>query len=323
MSLIRVQCTDCGTALQVRAEMAGQQGRCPKCGAMINIPSAATAESATPPSASSPSLVLPPVSATSLPLAQATAPDMIAEVQRRKKSAVMVVFETPADGAYELSKNAAANVRCYRTADMSDGQLMDVLAHLGRMSQGMRNQKGGIGLQPEGAPLAYELKGDRLGMTLAEFRAKHGRKVGSMTLPYCSDACAGQANPNLWSEPWHVAAGLINGRVDLPSENNPPTIAGVRTELFLYHFVDERLFRMTALFDTEAFHLIHNALVQKQGPPTKENKERMEMTWENGVSTIKLTRGTMRPKKASTLFFIHNALQKSAECRAPQRASDL
>lgn len=307
MSLIRVQCTQCGTALQVRNELAGQQGRCPKCGATIEIPTA------------------PPPSPTTTPLllAQATGPDMIGELQRRNRSAVLVVFETPADGSYELSKQAEANVRCYRTTDMSDEQLMAVLAELGHMSQGMQNQKGGIGLQPEGTPQPYELKGDRLGMTLADFRTKYGRKIGGMALPYCSDSCAGQANPNLWSEPWHVAAGLVNGRVDLPSENNPPTIAGVRTELLLYHFVDERLFRMTVLFDTEAFHLIHNALVQKQGPPAKENRERMEMTWDNGVSTIKLTRGTMRPKKASTLIFLHNALQKSAEGRAPQRSSDL
>jgi hypothetical protein len=271
----------------------------------------------------SPPTPVAPAPAPSLPLSQATAPDMLAEIQRRKKSAVMIVFETPADGSYALSRRPEANVRCYRTADMSEAQLMEVVAQVGRMSQGMRNQKGGIGLQPEGLPVAYELKGDRLGLTLAEFKTKYARKLGGITLPYCSDSCAGQANPTLWSEPWHVAAGLITGRVDLPSESNPPTIAGVRTELLLYHFVDEKLFRMTALFDTEAFHLIHNALLQKHGPPVRENRERMEMSWENGVSTIKLTRGTMRPKKASTLIFIHNQLQKSAEGRAPQRASDL
>ena len=342
MTLIRVQCAQCGTALQVRGEMAGQQGRCPKCGATIEIPSAAASAS----SLGSPSMIaaLPavataapssilrstappappaPVTPPTLLLSEATAQDILVEIQRRKKSAVMVVFETPPDGSYAISRQADANVRCYRTAEMSDGQLMEVLGQLSRMSQGVQNQKGGLGLQPEGQPLPYELKGDRLGMSLTEFKEKYGRKLAGMTLPYCSDACPGQANPTLWSEPWHVSAGLINGRVDLPSENNPPTIAGVRTELFLYHFVDQKLFRMTVLFDTEAFHLIHNALVQKQGPPTRENKERMEMTWENGMSTIKLTRGAIRPKKASTLIFIHNQLQKSAEGRAPQRSTDL
>ena len=80
---------------------------------------------------------------------------------------------------------------------------------------------------------------------------------------------------------------------------------------------------MTALFDTEAFHLVHEALIKKQGAPTREIKEPLELVWENGVSTIKLYRGTMRPKRASTLHYSHNQLQKTVEGRAPQRAADL
>jgi hypothetical protein len=254
-------------------------------------------------------------------LGQATAPDMLAEISRRKKSAVMVVFETPRGGSYELSQQPEANVRCYRTADMSDAQLMMVLEQLGRMSQGKRNQKGGVGLQPEALP--YELKGDRLGMTLEEFKTKYARKAGHFTLPYTSESCAGQANASLRSEPWHVGAGLINARVDLPSEGNPPTIAGVKTELVLYHFVDGRLFRIVAYFDTEAFHLIRDALVAKHGAPTTEIKDPMELEWENAASTMTLIRGTMRPKKASLLQLVHLELQQSAEGRMPKRADDV
>jgi hypothetical protein len=256
-------------------------------------------------------------------LEHAQAPDMLAEIRRRKKSAVMVVFETPMDGSYLISRKPEANARVYRTSDMSDAQVMQVLEQLGHMSQGMCNQKGGIGLQPEGAPLAFELKGDRLGMALVAFKEKYARKIGSIVLPYCSDSCAGQSNPTLWTEPWHAAAGLVTGRIDLPSENNPPTVAGVKTDNFLYHFVDGKLFRMTILFDTEAFHLIHEALVKKYGSPQRKNDDRMEMAWDNGVSTIKLVRGMMRPKKLSSLIFIHNQLQKIAEGRTPQRATDL
>jgi hypothetical protein len=248
---------------------------------------------------------------------------MLAEIHRRKKSAVMVVFETPTDGSYQISRKPEANARVYRTPDMSDGQVMQVLEQLGHMSQGMQNQKGGIGLQPEGAPLPFELKGDRLGMTLDEFKTKYARHVGGMQLPYCSDSSPGQPNPTLWCEPWHAAAGLVTGRVDLPSENNPPTIAGVKTDNFIYHFVDGKLFRMTILFDTETFHLVHEAIVKKHGPPQKKFDDRMEMIWDNGVSTIKLVRGAMRPKKSSSLLYIHNQLQKIAEGRTPQRATDL
>jgi hypothetical protein len=248
---------------------------------------------------------------------------MLAEIFRRKKSAVMVVFETPASGSYEISLQPDANVRCYRTEDMSDAQLMQVLEHVGHMSQGRRNQKGGIGLQPDAEVLAFELKGDRLGMTLDDFKAKYARKMGSITLPYTTESCPGQSNAALWSEPWHMAAGLINARVDLPSEGNPPTIAGVKTEQMLYHFVDGRLFRITVLFDTEAFHLIREAIVAKHGAPTTEIKEPMELAWVNAASTIRLVRGMMRPKKASMLLVVHHELQKSAEGRMPKRVDDL
>jgi hypothetical protein len=248
---------------------------------------------------------------------------MLAEIQRRKKSAVLVLFDTPADGSYAISTRTDANVRCSRTAEMTEGQLLEVLAELGKMTPGAANQKGALGLQPEGQPLPYELKGDRLGMTLEEFKAKHSRRVGVVPMPYCADSSPGQGNPALWSEPWHVAAGLVNARIDLPSENNPPTIAGVRTELLLYHFVDGKLYRMTALFDTELFHLIHDAAVQKYGPPTRENKERCELAWDNGVSSIKLTRGSIRPKKSSSLLVVHHELQKSSEGRQPARSADL
>jgi hypothetical protein len=306
MALIRVDCAACGASLQVRAELGGQQGRCPKCGAAIAIPAAIT-EAA-------------PVG---LSLAQATAPDFMLEMARRKRSAVLVVFETPPDRSYELSRQAAANVRCYRTADMTDAQLMQVLEQVGHMSKGQRNQKGGIGLQPDGQPLPFELKGDRLGTTLDEFKAKYTRQIGSIKLPYCSDSCPGQVNQELRSEPWHTGAGIVHGRVDLPSESNPPTLAGVRTELLLYQFVEGKLFRITAVFDTEQFHLIHDALVRKQGPPTREVKEPQELVWDNGVSMIKLFRGTMRPKRSSTVHYVHTQLYKIVETRTPKRSDDL
>jgi hypothetical protein len=179
-----------------------------------------------------------------MPLSQAMAPDMLADIHRRQKSALMVVFETPTDDSYQISRKPEANARVYRTPEMSDAQVMEVLEQLGHMSQGMRNQEGGIGLQPGGARLPFELKGDRLGITLAEFKAKYARQLGGVQLPYCSDSCPGQANPTLWCEPWHAAAGLVNGRIDLPSENNPPTIANVKTETFFYHFVDGKHFRI-------------------------------------------------------------------------------
>jgi hypothetical protein len=362
MSLIRLECDSCRTFLQVRAELAGQQGRCPKCGATVTIPAASVAAASPAIGPAAPILPLPASQALgssmpapqaiSLParatpairspspavsqvpsleggapsaspsLSQATAPDMLAEIARRKKSAVLVVFETPDDASYQISRRPEANVRCYRTADMSDVQVMQVLGELGQMTQGQRNAKGGLGLRPD-AEAPFELKGDRLGMTLVEFKQKYARTVGGVKMPYTSDSFPGQANPSLWSEPWHAAAGIVHARVELPSEGNSPTIAGVKTDLFLYQFVDGKLYRITVLFDTEAFHLVREAMVQKHGPPTQEFKERVELAWENSVSTIRVVRGTMRPKKSSSLLLIHRQLQGLAEGRTPQRDEDL
>jgi hypothetical protein len=115
----------------------------------------------------------------------------------------------------------------------------------------------------------------------------------------------------------------VHARVELPSENNSPTLAGVKTEMFLYHFVDGLLFRITVLFDTEAFHLVRDAMVEKYGPPTSEIKDPMELAWENAPSSLRLVRGTMRPKRWSTVLAVHNELQLMADERLPDRGSDL
>jgi hypothetical protein len=326
MTLLRIECGGCGAALQVRPELAGQQGRCPKCGGVVVIPPPAPAAPPVPPPpiaavAASPEDTV--ISRGAMPLTQAQAADVMAEFARRGKSAVLVVFETPADGAYDLNSQADANVRCFRTPDMNESQVMQVLGELGLMSQGQGGAKGGVGLAPAAAALPYELKGDRLGSSLADFKTKYARTIGGMKLPYTSESSPGQANPTLWSEPWHAAAGIVHARVELPSENQSPTLAGVKTELFLYHFVDGLLFRITVLFDTEAFHIVREALTQKLGPPTSEVKDPMEVAWENAPSTIRLVRGTMRPKKWSTLVLVHHELQLLADERLPDRGSDL
>ena len=316
MSMLQIQCAACQSVLQVRADLAGRQGKCPKCGAAVLIPAAGA----------SPAPAAPPSSmnqAGALPLGRATAPDMLAEVARRKKSAVMVVFETPADGDYDIGRNPAANVRCYGSPDMTEAQMMVVLRDVGRMTQGLRNAKGGVQLQGEGGPQPFELKGDRLGTTLDEFKAKYARRVGSFQLPFCSDSSPGQAVEALRTEKWFDAAGLVNARVVLPSESDVPTIAGVKTELLLYQFVDGRLYRITGLFETDAYHHVREALLAKHGPPTSEKQDPVTHVWDNGVSALQLIRGAIRPPKPSVLHVVHHALLKVAESRTPQRSSDL
>lgn len=303
---IRLECTGCRSILEVKDALAGKQGACPKCGAVIMVPAQGQP-------ADGPRL-----------LADATGAEMIETIHRRNKSAVLVVFETPEAGNYDLTDQAGANVRCYRTADMDDQQLMQVLSQLGQMSQGKSNARGGVGLASNDQLQPYACKGDPVGMSLDAFKQKYARDLGAgLKAPFCSDAFAGQANQALLSEPWHAKAGIVHARVDLPSENHSPTIAGVDTEILLYQFVDGRLFRITALFDTDSFHHIREALCDKQGPPADELRDPLGYVWENQVSRIELIRGTIRPKKPSMLHYIHRELFARFQTRTPTRTQDI
>ena len=303
---IRVKCAGCQSILEVKDTLAGSQGCCPKCGGVIQVPASGAAGS------------------TARLLADASELEMVEELNRRKKSAVLVEFETPESESYELHRLPGANLRCYRTADMNDAQLMQVLQGLGHMSQGKGTAKEGVGLGAEDGPEPFELKGDRLGISLSEFKAKYARKLGAgMSAPFCSDSFPGQALQALHAEPWHTAAGIIHARVDLPTESSSPTVAGVDTELLLYQFIDEKLFRITALFDTDSFHHIREGLFEKHGTPTTELADPLGFIWRNEVSTIELVRGTIRPKRPSMLHLVHSDLYEIFQSRVPTRSQDL
>jgi len=180
---IRITCPGCQSILDVKDALAGHQRACPKCGGLIQVPAGGAAN---------PSQRL---------LVDASGVEMVEELSRRKRSAVLVVFETPGSESYELHKQSNANVRCYRTADMSDRQLMQALQGLGQMTQGKRTNKGGIGLGARGEPEPFELKGDRLGIHLDDFKAKYARQLGAgMSAPFCSDSFPGQALQALHAE---------------------------------------------------------------------------------------------------------------------------
>jgi hypothetical protein len=305
MTIVRVVCGQCQAALQVRAEVAAKQGRCPQCGAIVAIPKASDE------------------SAETLPLGNALTPNILAELSRKNKSAVLVVFDKPPNGSYALSKQPAAAVHCFRTGDMSQQQLVQVLGELAHLAPGACNAQGALTLAPPQAREAYDFKGDQLGISLKEFKSRHGRTLGAMRLPYTSEATPGQANATLASETWHAAAGIVHARIELPSENNSPTVAGVKTELLIYQFVDEQLYRITGLFDTEAYSVVRSTFSSKYGPPTEEHNTPPEVVWQNNVSSIRLVRGAVRPKKPSMIVYTHDELQRIVELRKPQRTSDL
>lgn len=175
-------------------------------------------------------------------------------------------------------------------------------------------------------PQPYEFKGDRLGMRLQDFKAKHARTIQGHNecAPWCSDSRPGEEIRGLLSQPYFAEAGLVNCRLDFPFESlherPTPTIAGVETDILLYKFVDEQLFAISAYFSNDGFDEVAEALVAKYGePPGKDDAN--NCAWSNEVSTIVLEKGTQK-NDPSSVYFVHNGLADIAEQRHPGPAVD-
>lgn len=167
----------------------------------------------------------------------------------------------------------------------------------------------------------YDLKGDRLGMSLSEFKRKHYREVDghNETIPWCSDTRPGMDMDELLSKAWHSDAGIITCRLDFPFERRNGraglTVAGVETQLLIYEFVDQQLFEIDVAILNERFGEVCDALRAKYGSPAKEENDKL-LIWTNGASTIVAKKGGQRVG-SSTLVFSHNKLSGLAESRKP------
>ena len=109
----------------------------------------------------------------------------------------------------------------------------------------------------------------------------------------------------------------------MPAEDNSPTVAGVKSELLLYQFVDGKLFRIAALMPTDQFHVLTEAAIKKFGPVTRDVPKPRQLIWENPAASITLTRGSVHPREASVLELIHKQLHELAASRAPTAAADI
>jgi hypothetical protein len=302
---IQIECPGCKATLQVDESLAGKQGRCIHCGHRLTVPAVGSTS----------------VAPGSPSLGEASPEAMVRELYQRGGSALLVVFEPSSEGSYDLADVPEISLRCIVTEDINQERFAQLLDGIAKRFGGKK--KGQAPAPLEAQP--YELKGDQLGMTLAEFKQKYARSVeGSpQRLPLCSDEAWGADRAALHVEPWHRAAGIVNARLDLPAEDDSPTVAGVKTELVLYHFVDGRLYRISAFFPTDLFHVVSDALLKKYGQPTHETKEPRQLVWDNRVSSIVLSRGTVHPPEASTLRFIHKQLAQIADSRVPKAAEDV
>jgi hypothetical protein len=301
---IQLECPGCKALLHVPDELAGRQGKCVQCGQKLTVPGRPVGGGGLSPT-----------------LFEATPESMVRELFRRQQSALLLVFPTPADGSYDLANVPDADLKCIATEDINQARFAELVASFARR-YGPRRKGGAAGAPPE--ELLYELKGDRLGMTLEEFKQRYACSgERGHQLPLCSDTAWGAHKASLHSEPWHRQAGIIHARIDLPEEDNSPTVAGVKTELLLYQFVDGWLFRIAAHFPTDQFHLVSQAATDKYGAVTHESQKPRQLVWENPASSVVLTRGSVHPREASVLELVHKQLAEVAASRTPSGAADI
>lgn len=322
---IQIECPGCKNTLNVPDELAGKQGKCIHCGQRLTVPGKPVAGStgnATGGNGGG-SAVGGSSGSLSSGLFEATPEAMVRELYRRQQSALLLVLPTPEDGAYDLSKVADSDLKCIVTEDINQARFAQLVASfIQRFAPRKKGQPAAAAPTPE--EMLYELKGDRLGMTLDEFKEKYQRSgEGGVRLPLCSDTAWGANKASLRAEPWHARENIINARIDLPAEDNSPTVAGVKTELLLYQFVDGKLFRITAMFPTDKFHMVSEAAVKKYGAVTRETQKPRQLIWENPIAWISLNRGSVHPPEPSVLELVHRELQHLADSRTPTSAADI
>jgi hypothetical protein len=167
---------------------------------------------------------------------------------------------------------------------------------------------------PSPPPTAYELKGDKLGSSMADYLQRHPNDcVKRFSTPPEVHHSAFTGNQLVHTEYEHVNAfrfvcanGGTHENVTIgPGAEiliNPGSLslATANMDREQVEFSHERLYLVAYYFKQDAFPLIQVAFIQKFGPPTSTTQDpvqnklgaqftRTTMTWKNGVSTIELS----------------------------------
>ena len=157
---------------------------------------------------------------------------MARELFRRQQSALLLVFKPSADGSYDLANVADAELKCIATEDINAARFAQLVA--GFAKRFAPRKKGQPGVPGTVEEQLYEFKGDRLGISFDEFKqkyARNGRRRPAKAAAVFRHGVGAEQGGAYAREPWHQQAGIIHARVDLPAEDNSPTVAGVKTEL--------------------------------------------------------------------------------------------
>jgi len=310
---IQVLCNACQFKLEIPDEFAGKKAKCGNCGAPFRVPSSRRE----------------PAAVAKKLLTTASLEEIIAEVKRRGHAALLATVDLSKYGVGSLSDlldsgdHLGPGLGFCTTEPLDAESQQRLLAVLG---DGLKRLSNPVAAAEQDAYYEpFDFKGDPLGMTLADFKHKYAREIpgSSQPAPFCSDRGGGFRIPELHTEPWHNAAGIVHARVELPSEHTPPSFAGVEAELLLYQFLDGRLFQITALFPSEGFPSVTDAIRRKYGSPTTERQEPRQLEWKRMACTVELTNGRISPPSPSQLRMYFDDLLEEALAREPSISSDI
>jgi hypothetical protein len=198
------------------------------------------------------------------------------------------------------------------------------------------------------APEPYDIKGDRLGMSMKDFTAKHpaptckhGYPEPLLFLPG-DDAAVGvvACYPGPGSDIPGMLAGTKDAyiRAQVEQFKHPGTlplnvtIANLPLVGLAFHFYKDRLFRIMVTFKSDDYSTMKTAFTEKFGPPVVtpgEVQNRLgakfdaeESRWSNGVSAIIIKHRVADTETASVLVVL-SAIQKEVEEAKPSPKKDL
>ncbi len=177
-------------------------------------------------------------------------------------------------------------------------------------------------VQSQTASPPYDLKGDRLGMSLEDFKAKYRHSVRGdpREAPFCEDKGNGLTECQIYF-PFEKAEGKA-----------AETIANVPADL-MFEFVDGKLWGISAVFKQTDFETVKKGFTEKFGDP-KSSESRMYQNafgatfsgqilgWNNGTSTILLVERN-RNLNTSSVQMEHTDLAAIANGRRPKPKPDM
>lgn len=176
-----------------------------------------------------------------------------------------------------------------------------------------------------------ELNGDRLGMSLTEFKAKHDRRseIDDQRYPLATDTIPIKARERtkltpFSEESWHARAGIVNVLLASPREIASqsalaPKIGDTPAIRHVYRFLDQKLSSVEYIFPSAKFNDVAKALQQMYGPPGIDRENLKELYtkehggeflyWRNGNTEMFLVERIADGEK-TLLFFADEPMQR-------------